>query len=69
MNLAPDLDVNNNPNNPVIGKRSYSANPDVVARLGSAYIRGLQGGGIAAVGKHFPGHGNTGVDSHLSFRS
>jgi beta-glucosidase-like glycosyl hydrolase len=65
MNLAPDLDVNNNPNNPVIGKRSYSDDPDVVARLGAAYIQGLQGGGIAAVGKHFPGHGNTGVDSHL----
>lgn len=65
MNLAPVLDVNNNPNNPVIGTRSYGADPQLVARLGSAYIRGLQGGGIAAVGKHFPGHGNTGVDSHL----
>jgi beta-N-acetylhexosaminidase len=66
MNLAPVLDVNNNPANPVIGDRSYSADPELVARLGSAYIRGLQGGGIAAVGKHFPGHGNTSVDSHLS---
>jgi len=65
MNLAPVLDVNNNPANPVIGKRSYSDDPQVVARLGAAYIRGLQGGGVAAVGKHFPGHGNTGVDSHL----
>jgi len=69
MNLAPDLDVNNNPNNPVIGKRSYSDNPDVVARLGAAYIKGLQGGGIAAIGKHFPGHGNTSVDSHLGLPS
>jgi beta-glucosidase-like glycosyl hydrolase len=65
MNLAPVLDVNNNPANPVIGKRSYSADPEVVARLGAAYIRGLQGGGIVAVGKHFPGHGNTSTDSHL----
>ncbi len=66
MNLAPVLDVNNNPANPVIGSRSYGADPELVARLGSAYVRGLQGGGIAAVGKHFPGHGNTSVDSHLS---
>jgi beta-N-acetylhexosaminidase len=66
MNLAPVLDVNNNPANPVIGSRSYGADADLVARLGSAYVRGLQGGGIAAVGKHFPGHGNTGVDSHLA---
>jgi beta-N-acetylhexosaminidase len=65
MNLAPVLDVNNNPANPVIGSRSYGAAVSEVARLGSAYIRGLQAGGIAAVGKHFPGHGNTGVDSHL----
>jgi beta-N-acetylhexosaminidase len=65
MNLAPVLDVNNNPANPVIGKRSYGDDPRLVARLGAAYIRGLQGNGMAAVGKHFPGHGNTGVDSHL----
>ena len=65
MNLAPVLDVNNNPANPVIGSRSYGADAELVARLGSAYVRGLQGGGIAAVGKHFPGHGNTSVDSHL----
>lgn len=65
MNLAPVLDVNNNPANPVIGRRSYGDDPRLVARLGAAYIRGLQAGGVAAVGKHFPGHGNTGVDSHL----
>ena len=64
MNLAPVLDVNNNPANPVIGVRSYGADPQLVAALGSAYARGLQGDGIVAVGKHFPGHGNTGVDSH-----
>ncbi|HZR97671.1 MAG TPA: glycoside hydrolase family 3 protein [Chloroflexota bacterium] len=66
MNLAPVLDVNNNPANPVIGSRSYGADAALVARLGSAYVRGLQGGGVAAVGKHFPGHGNTSVDSHLA---
>lgn len=65
MNLAPVLDVNNNPDNPVIGTRSYGPDADLVARLGTAYVRGLQGHGIIAVGKHFPGHGNTGVDSHL----
>ena len=65
MNLAPVLDVNNNPNNPVIGSRSFGPDPELVARLGSAYVRGLQSGGIVAVGKHFPGHGNTSVDSHL----
>lgn len=69
MNLAPVLDVNNNPANPVIGKRSYSDDPRLVARLGAAYIKGLQGGGVAAVGKHFPGHGNTSVDSHLGLPS
>jgi beta-N-acetylhexosaminidase len=65
MNLAPVLDVNNNPANPVIGDRAYGADPDLVARLGSAYVWGLQAGGVAAVGKHFPGHGNTAVDSHV----
>jgi beta-N-acetylhexosaminidase len=65
VDLAPVLDVNNNPANPVIGSRSYGADAELVARLGSAYVRGLQGGGIVAVGKHFPGHGNTSVDSHL----
>ena len=69
MNLAPVLDVNNNPANPVIGDRSFGADPELVARLGSAYVRGLQGGGVAAVGKHFPGHGNTDVDSHLQLPS
>jgi beta-N-acetylhexosaminidase len=66
MNLAPVLDVNNNPANPVIGTRSYGREPEQVATLGAAYVRGLQGHGILAVGKHFPGHGNTSVDSHLA---
>jgi len=65
MNLAPVLDVNTNPDNPVIGPRSYGSRPQLVARLGSAYIRGLQSGGVVAVGKHFPGHGDTSVNSHL----
>ncbi len=66
MNLAPVLDVNNNPANPVIGDRSFGPSADLVARLGTAYVSGLQGEGIVAVGKHFPGHGNTSVDSHLA---
>lgn len=65
MNLAPVLDVNNNMKNPVIGVRSYGDNPEVVARLGKGQIRGLKGEGVVAVGKHFPGHGDTGKDSHL----
>ncbi len=66
MNLAPVLDVNNNPNNPVIGVRSLGENPQEVARLGVELIKGLQEGKVAAVGKHFPGHGDTSVDSHLA---
>jgi beta-N-acetylhexosaminidase len=64
-NFAPDLDVNNNPANPVIGIRSFSSDPGRVALLGRAAIEGLQGGGVLAFGKHFPGHGDTGTDSHL----
>jgi beta-N-acetylhexosaminidase len=66
LNLAPVLDVNNNPNNPVIGVRSYSDKPEVVGNKGAEYIEGLQGEGVAAVGKHFPGHGDTDMDSHLA---
>lgn len=65
MNLAPVLDVNNNPKNPIIGSRSFGEDPLLVAQLGSAYIKGMQKEGIIACGKHFPGHGDTGVDSHL----
>ncbi len=64
MNLAPVLDINNNPANPVIGVRSFGEDPTLVAKLGTALIAGLQGGQVAAVGKHFPGHGDTSVDSH-----
>ena len=65
MDLAPVLDVLTNPNNTVIGDRSYGSDPALVARLGAAYIQGLQGGGIMAVAKHFPGHGSTSKDSRL----
>ncbi|MGX6446113.1 glycoside hydrolase family 3 protein [Neobacillus sp. K501] len=65
MNFGPVLDVNNNPNNPVIGVRSFGENPELVGNLGEAYIKGLQESGTAATAKHFPGHGDTAVDSHL----
>lgn len=64
-NFAPVMDVNNNPDNPVIGVRSFGEDPELVADLGLAYIKGLQQNGIAATAKHFPGHGDTAVDSHL----
>ena len=63
--FAPVLDVNNNPDNPVIATRSFGEDPAAVARLGSAFVRGLQEHGAVATGKHFPGHGDTGVDSHV----
>ncbi|MEZ0068890.1 beta-N-acetylhexosaminidase [Streptacidiphilus sp. MAP12-20] len=64
LNYAPSADVNSNPRNPVIGVRSFGASPDLVARHTAAWIRGLQSGGVAACAKHFPGHGDTAVDSH-----
>ncbi|MEO6511419.1 MAG: glycoside hydrolase family 3 protein [Nocardioides sp.] len=64
--LAPVVDVNADPENPVIGVRSFGATPDLVARHGAAFVRGLQGSGVAACAKHFPGHGSTHVDSHLA---
>ncbi len=66
FNLAPVLDVNHNPDNPVIGVRSFGADPMLVAELGVAAISGYREGGVAACGKHFPGHGDTTVDSHLA---
>ena len=65
MNLAPVLDVNNNPDNPVIGTRSFGSSPDLVAKLGVAMITAYRAGGIIATAKHFPGHGDTAVDSHF----
>jgi beta-N-acetylhexosaminidase len=63
--LAPVVDVDTNPRNPVIGDRSFGDDPSLVGRLGAAMIRGLQDGGVAACAKHFPGHGDTASDSHL----
>ena len=65
INFAPVIDINNNPNNPVIGRRAFGDNKRNVAAKGIAYMKGLQDHGILAVGKHFPGHGDTNVDSHL----
>ena len=65
LDYAPVLDVNTNQANPVIGDRALSAKADEVARLGSAIVRALQVEGVAACGKHFPGHGDTSTDSHL----
>lgn len=62
---APVLDVNNNPANPVINTRSYGEDPAMVARMGAAFIRGVQDNGMLATGKHFPGHGDTDTNSHL----
>ena len=64
MNLAPVLDVNTNPQNPVIGDRAFGDDPLQVETLGLAVIAGLQDNGIIACGKHFPGHGDTSADSH-----
>lgn len=64
LDLAPVLDVDSNPANPVIGPRAFSADPDRVAAMGAALIAALQVGGVAACGKHFPGHGDADVDSH-----
>lgn len=66
QNYAPVLDVNNNPLNPVIGVRSFGKDPEMVARMGVAALSGLQAAGVLATGKHFPGHGDTAVDSHLA---
>jgi beta-N-acetylhexosaminidase len=69
LNYAPSADVNSNPRNPVIGVRSFGASTDLVSRHSAAWIRGLQSAGVAACAKHFPGHGDTAVDSHLGLPS
>lgn len=65
LDYAPDADVNSNPANPVIGVRSFGADPALVARHTAAWVRGLQSAGVLACAKHFPGHGDTATDSHL----
>src|SRR4030067_2442315 len=65
INFSPVLDVDTNTQNPVIGDRSFGSNPEIVFSMGCAVIRGLQGNGVAACGKHFPGHGDSSVDSHI----
>ena len=66
LDLAPDADVNSNPSNPIIGTRAFGADPDLVSAHTSAWIEGLQSAGVAACAKHFPGHGDTSIDSHLA---
>jgi beta-N-acetylhexosaminidase len=66
MSFAPVLDVDTNPANPVIGDRSFSADPTEVSRAAIAYCRGLTDAGVLSCGKHFPGHGDTALDSHLA---
>ena len=66
MIFAPVLDVNNNPNNPIINLRAYSDQPDIVVDFGIQFIKGIQDQGLYACPKHFPGHGNTSIDSHSS---
>ena len=65
VNYAPVVDINNNPNNPVIGYRSFGEDKEKVSRFGIAYMKGMQDVGIMACAKHFPGHGDVDVDSHL----
>lgn len=66
IDFSPILDVNNNPANPVISTRSFGEEPALVAQMGAAFIRGVQEHGMIATGKHFPGHGDTGTNSHLA---
>ncbi|MGA8118132.1 MAG: glycoside hydrolase family 3 N-terminal domain-containing protein, partial [Actinocatenispora sp.] len=66
LNLAPVADVNTNPDNPIIGTRSFGSDPDRVAAHVVAYLEGLQSAGVTGCVKHFPGHGATAVDSHLA---
>ena len=69
MDLTPDLDVNNNPANPIIGTRSFGSDPARVAEFGVAFVTAMQDAGVIAIGKHFPGHGDTAIDSHVALSS
>ncbi len=64
--FAPVVDVHSNPRNPIIGPRSFGSDPAFVSKMGTAFIKGLQGAGVAACAKHFPGHGDTNLDSHIA---
>ena len=66
VNFAPDVDINNNPENPAINVRSFGEDPEKVALYGAAYMEGMKAAGVAGSAKHFPGHGDTNVDSHKS---
>ena len=66
VDFAPVLDIYSNPNNTVIGKRSFGSNVDVVSNMGISFIKGLEDNGVIGVYKHFPGHGDTDIDSHIS---
>ena len=66
VTFSPVMDINNNPNNPIINFRSYSDNPETVSKFGVEFIKGAQENGLIACAKHFPGHGNTETDSHTS---
>jgi beta-N-acetylhexosaminidase len=69
LDFAPVADVNTNPQNPVIGIRSFGADAELVARHVASFVEGLQGAGVAACAKHFPGHGDTSLDSHVALPS
>nr|WP_298793844.1 glycoside hydrolase family 3 N-terminal domain-containing protein [uncultured Allomuricauda sp.] len=66
INFAPDIDVNNNPKNPIIGNRSFGEDPLNVTQKGIAFMNGMEAAGVLSCGKHFPGHGDTATDSHKS---
>ncbi|HKP73894.1 MAG TPA: glycoside hydrolase family 3 protein, partial [Longimicrobiaceae bacterium] len=69
LTLSPVLDVNSNPRNPIINTRSFGEDPASVGRFAGAYVRGVHAGGLLAMGKHFPGHGDTHADSHMELPS
>ncbi|MBT6431905.1 MAG: beta-N-acetylhexosaminidase [Deltaproteobacteria bacterium] len=66
IDYSPVLDVNSNPDNPIIGDRAFSQSPEITGKCGAAVVKGLHSVGVAAVGKHFPGHGDTDLDSHIA---
>jgi beta-N-acetylhexosaminidase len=69
VDFAPDMDVNNNPANPIIGTRSFGSDPKRVAEFGVAFLEAMQAASVLAIGKHFPGHGDTALDSHVALQT